>query len=439
MQSALKGNHALLEANHDLVAGNSGTLAGNKKALAANTAMLTGNVAAIQANKSVLEENHGLLGANNAVLKGNASTVSANAKALAGNAEQIGANSEVLGRNATLLAANKATVTANSEALAGNHALLEANKDLLGSNAAKLAANHDMLARNHATLAANAATVTGNAEALESEPCPAGEQQPAAEVQCGDDAQQPRVAACHRRQARRRRLIPPAPAMAPGQPPSLHSGTCPMQSNKATRIDLFSLSTPQMRAFHLSWLAFFVCFFAWFAVAPLMPVIKGEFKLTGDQIANINIAAVGITILVRMLIGPLCDKVRSAPGLHRAADPGRDPGDGHRVCDLLRDLPGVPPGHRRHRRQLRHHAVPHLGDVRAQRGRHRQRHRRRLGQRGRRRDAERDAAAAGRHRLPGRAAEHGLAAGHVRARRDDADRGRPVLALHPGHAGGRHR
>ena len=77
---------------------------------------------------------------------------------------------------------------------------------------------------------------------------------------------------------------------------------------KATRIQLFSFSTPQMRAFHMSWLAFFVCFFAWFAVAPLMPVIKGDFGLTKDQIANINIAAVGITILVRLVVGPLCDK-----------------------------------------------------------------------------------------------------------------------------------
>ena len=81
-----------------------------------------------------------------------------------------------------------------------------------------------------------------------------------------------------------------------------------MISHKATKIDLFNFSTPQMRAFHLSWLAFFVCFFAWFAVAPLMPVIKGEFHLTADQIANINIAAVGVTILVRMAIGPMCDK-----------------------------------------------------------------------------------------------------------------------------------
>jgi NNP family nitrate/nitrite transporter-like MFS transporter len=79
-------------------------------------------------------------------------------------------------------------------------------------------------------------------------------------------------------------------------------------ASKATRIDLFSLSTPQMRAFHLTWMAFFVCFFAWFACAPLMPVIKGQFGLTKDQIANINIAAVAVTILVRLIIGPLCDK-----------------------------------------------------------------------------------------------------------------------------------
>ncbi|MEC8568759.1 MAG: MFS transporter, partial [Pseudomonadota bacterium] len=51
-----------------------------------------------------------------------------------------------------------------------------------------------------------------------------------------------------------------------------------------------------------------VCFFAWFACAPLMPVIKGEFNLTKDQIANINIAAVAITILIRLIVGPLCDK-----------------------------------------------------------------------------------------------------------------------------------
>ena len=77
---------------------------------------------------------------------------------------------------------------------------------------------------------------------------------------------------------------------------------------KATRIALFSLATPQMRAFHVTWAAFFVCFFAWFAAAPLMPLIKAEFGLSKDQVADINIAAVAVTILVRLIVGPLCDR-----------------------------------------------------------------------------------------------------------------------------------
>ena len=79
-------------------------------------------------------------------------------------------------------------------------------------------------------------------------------------------------------------------------------------TNKANSIALFTFSTPQMRAFHLTWMAFFVCFFAWFACAPLMPIIKGEFGLTLAQVANINIAAVAITILVRLIVGPMCDR-----------------------------------------------------------------------------------------------------------------------------------
>jgi NNP family nitrate/nitrite transporter-like MFS transporter len=79
-------------------------------------------------------------------------------------------------------------------------------------------------------------------------------------------------------------------------------------ATKANSIKLFSFATPPMRAFHLTWMAFFVCFFAWFACAPLMPVIKGEFGLSLSQIANINIAAVAITILVRLIVGPMCDR-----------------------------------------------------------------------------------------------------------------------------------
>jgi MFS transporter, NNP family, nitrate/nitrite transporter len=79
-------------------------------------------------------------------------------------------------------------------------------------------------------------------------------------------------------------------------------------AGRATRINLFSLSTIQMRVFHLAWLGFFVCFFAWFAVAPLMTVIRSDLHLTKDQVANINIAAVCVTIFVRLLVGPLCDR-----------------------------------------------------------------------------------------------------------------------------------
>lgn len=81
-----------------------------------------------------------------------------------------------------------------------------------------------------------------------------------------------------------------------------------MVSQKAIRIELFNFRTPQMRAFHLTWMAFFVCFFAWFATAPLMPIIGADLKLTSGQIYNITIAGVFATILARTIIGPMCDK-----------------------------------------------------------------------------------------------------------------------------------
>ena len=79
--------------------------------------------------------------------------------------------------------------------------------------------------------------------------------------------------------------------------------------NKATRIELFNLRTPQMRAFHMSWFAFFLCFFAWFGIAPLMGVVREELGLTKEQIGNTIIASVAITILARFLIGWLCDNI----------------------------------------------------------------------------------------------------------------------------------
>lgn len=79
-------------------------------------------------------------------------------------------------------------------------------------------------------------------------------------------------------------------------------------NNKATRISLFSFSTPQMRAFHMTWFAFFLCFFGWFGIAPLMAVVRDDLGLTKTQIGNTIIASVAITILFRLIVGKLCDK-----------------------------------------------------------------------------------------------------------------------------------
>ena len=77
----------------------------------------------------------------------------------------------------------------------------------------------------------------------------------------------------------------------------------------ATRIRLFTFSTPQMRAFHLSWFAFFLCFFSWFGIAPLMPIIRDELALSQSQIGWLVIGSVAGTVVARLLSGWLCDRI----------------------------------------------------------------------------------------------------------------------------------
>jgi NNP family nitrate/nitrite transporter-like MFS transporter len=78
--------------------------------------------------------------------------------------------------------------------------------------------------------------------------------------------------------------------------------------DRATKINLLDFHSPPMRAFHMAWLAFFLCFFGWFGIAPLMPVIRDELHLSKAQIGNSIIASVAITILARLLIGWMCDR-----------------------------------------------------------------------------------------------------------------------------------
>ncbi len=82
-----------------------------------------------------------------------------------------------------------------------------------------------------------------------------------------------------------------------------------MNSSKATKINLLDFKSAPMRAFHVTWMTFFVCFFGWFGIAPLMPIVREDLGLTKSQIGNIIIASVAITVFARLFFGWLCDKI----------------------------------------------------------------------------------------------------------------------------------
>lgn len=75
-----------------------------------------------------------------------------------------------------------------------------------------------------------------------------------------------------------------------------------------TRLNIFSLKGVQMQTFHITWLTFFFCFFAWFGIAPLMPIVSEQLHLTKAQKGNVAIAAVSATIIARLIIGKLTDR-----------------------------------------------------------------------------------------------------------------------------------
>lgn len=81
--------------------------------------------------------------------------------------------------------------------------------------------------------------------------------------------------------------------------------------NKATTLwgDFFKISKVQIRTFHMTWFSFFLCFFAWFGIAPLMLIVRDELSLTKDQVGWTIIASVAVTIFARLLIGWLCDRI----------------------------------------------------------------------------------------------------------------------------------
>ena len=81
------------------------------------------------------------------------------------------------------------------------------------------------------------------------------------------------------------------------------------QTHKAVSISLFSFARPHMRAFHMSWFAFFLAFFGWFGIAPMMAIVRDDLGLTKTQVGNTVIASVAVTIAARLFAGWLCDRI----------------------------------------------------------------------------------------------------------------------------------
>lgn len=84
------------------------------------------------------------------------------------------------------------------------------------------------------------------------------------------------------------------------------------EKNKAKVLKILSMHRPHSRAFNFSWIAFFLAFFGWFALSPLLKSIRDNKKdtpwLNKGNLQNSNIVAVAGTILMRLIIGPFCDR-----------------------------------------------------------------------------------------------------------------------------------
>jgi MFS transporter, NNP family, nitrate/nitrite transporter len=73
--------------------------------------------------------------------------------------------------------------------------------------------------------------------------------------------------------------------------------------------DVFRFKNPQIRALHLTWIAFFICFYVWFNMAPLASsMLRAADWLTRDDIRLFAIANVALTIPARIIVGMALDR-----------------------------------------------------------------------------------------------------------------------------------
>lgn len=75
----------------------------------------------------------------------------------------------------------------------------------------------------------------------------------------------------------------------------------------APKLNLLSFKG-ETKVLHLTWIAFFITFLAWFNHAPLMASIRETFGLSDQEVKIILILNVALTIPARIIIGMLVDK-----------------------------------------------------------------------------------------------------------------------------------
>ena len=73
--------------------------------------------------------------------------------------------------------------------------------------------------------------------------------------------------------------------------------------------ELFKWKNPEIRALHLTWIAFFISFYVWFNMAPLATtILKSNAWLTAKDLKIIAICNVALTIPARLITGMALDK-----------------------------------------------------------------------------------------------------------------------------------
>ena len=73
--------------------------------------------------------------------------------------------------------------------------------------------------------------------------------------------------------------------------------------------DIFRFRNQEIKALHLTWIAFFICFYTWFNMAPLASsMLRSVDWLTRDDIRLFAIANVALTIPARIIVGMALDR-----------------------------------------------------------------------------------------------------------------------------------